>query len=366
MCPWCGLVITAVWLSSSTAVRAQPASLVVDPDTLHPGRQAFGIRLFTTADVADVAVELRFPEGMPVGFTINAQPACVLNAALNKPDSSVEFTPPDCAPGVDCDGLRVHITAQRDRDAIASGSTLVSCFVFTATPPDAYPLRCVAAEALSPGGRAVDIGCDDTRLIVEAGAALVPEPGHGLPGDEITIDLALQANTDLGSVVTDLQTDAVISVAADGQQPRCGLNDALPIDAEFAFRPTGCTPASDCTAVRVNLASADGAALQTGLPLFHCTLALADDALAGFYPLRFANSRATDSAGAGLPFEVIGATVEVLPLIAPAQTPTAMAPASGGDGCQVGAPRPSDGGWLLAAALLAPLTRRWRRNRCAP
>jgi hypothetical protein len=366
MRPWCAAAVIAVVLSSSTSVSAQAAHLVIDPDTLRPGRQAFGVRLFTTTDVAEVAYELRFPEGLPVGVLINGQPACLLNTALNKPDSSVEFAPPDCAPGIDCDGLRVHITSQRNRDAIASGSTLASCFVFNDIPPDSYPLRCVAAEALSPGRRAVEVACDDTRLVVEAGAALVPEPGHGLPGDEITIDLALQANTELDSVTTELQTDAVISVAADGQQPRCGLNDALPIDADFAFVPPGCTPATTCTAVRVILESADGSPLRTGQPLFHCTLALADDALAGFYPLHFANSRATDSDGGALPLEVIGVTVEVLPLIGPAPTPTANPPTSGGGGCQVGAPRRIDGWWLLAAALLAPLTRRWRRNRCAP
>jgi hypothetical protein len=336
----------------AVAAQAQPARLVIESGPLHPGRQEFGVRLETTVAVADTVNELSFDGPAPIAFDVNRRPLCRVNDAIGKSDSTLALLPPDCVAGIDCTGLRAEIADFEHRDPIESGAVLYRCSAPLGLPPGVYAVRCRAAEAAAPNRRAVAVECDDTELIVEAGALLRPTSLYSLePGSTGLLGVALQANVEVDALSFDLLPDAVMPVAADiAGRPHCGLNGELSLTGHFTFLPSGCHPNADCVGVHVDL-EGDGTALPSGnQQLFACVLSVDADAPAGFYPLTLDNRSGVASDGATLPVESINLAIEVGPLEEPPPTPPRTT--SSGGGCQVGEPAVEGVGWLLLAWLL--------------
>jgi hypothetical protein len=143
----------------------------------------------------------------------------------------------------------------------------------------------------------------------------------------------------------DITFPAQANVIADNHgHPTCSVNPDINKGAtSFAFQPPGCTPGTDCTAVRALVLALDNVMpIPDGSVLYTCEVAIAADAANGTYPLTCSNAGASDPNGGALVTACTNGSVVVgvqptptgSPSATPSVTPTASPTpsATGGTG----------------------------------
>jgi hypothetical protein len=144
-------------------------------------------------------------------------------------------------------------------------------------------------------------------------ASIIVGDATGEPGATTSFDASLETNASIAGVQVDIAYDAAAAIAAkeDGK-PDCTVNAEINKDAtSFAFQPSGCTPGTDCTAVRAIVLSLENLdPIPTGSRLFTCTVAIAADAT-GTYPLTCSNAGAGNTDGDKVGADCTSGTVTV-------------------------------------------------------
>lgn len=179
----------------------------------------------------------------------------------------------------------------------------------------------------------------------------------GDPGQRVTVVFTLDSGPlDVAGIQCDVQFNAVASVAASAERPACRTNPAIDKDGSlFAFQPSGCELAGECTAARGLVLALDNVdPIPTGSVLFECDLDIDANAAPGRYPLAATRLGASNPRGKPVPLGLVPGVIEVR-----AAEPTpggAFAVAGDQGGCQVGGGA-AGGSWLLGLAALLLLRR---------
>jgi hypothetical protein len=130
-------------------------------------------------------------------------------------------------------------------------------------------------------------------------ASIIVGNATGEPGATTSFDVSLETDASIAGVQVDIAYDPAAAIAAreDGK-PDCSVNAEIgKDDTTFGFLPSGCTPGTDCTAVRAIVLSLDNLdPIPSGSRLFTCTVAIAADAT-GAYPLTCSNAGAGNTDG---------------------------------------------------------------------
>ncbi len=170
----------------------------------------------------------------------------------------------------------------------------------------------------------------------------VPSPARlevgsvtGLPGQLLTVGVSLRsAGRPVAGTQNDLGFDPSTPIAATARgTPDCAVNPAIDKAAtSFVFRPVGCTPEVDCTAVRALVFALDNIELiPDGAELYTCRVRVAPDTPPGAYALIVSGTAASDPDGNGVNAVGVDGAVDVgtppdatpLPTHTPTPTPTA-------------------------------------------
>jgi hypothetical protein len=389
--------------ATATALPVQ-ATIVVGSATGQPGSTvSFDVTLETTAQVAGTQNDIAFDPKARIKANTDGTPSCTVNPAINKNGTSFAFQPVGCTPGTDCTGIRALVLALNNVTPIPTNSTLYTCDVeIAADATGTNPLTCSNPGAGDPDGNKVGVDCTDGTITVAvaAEATIVIGSVTGAAGSFVPLDVTLQTAVEVAGTQNDITFPSVAGVAAgsDGS-PLCSVNpDIDKGDTSFAFQPPGCTPGTDCTAVRALVLSISNVkAIPNGSVLYTCTIAVSESAANGTYPLVCSNAGATDPGGNALVTACVDGSVIVgvqptptdtpspTPSVSPTPTPTATsltppAPTATNtplvppptntpqprprddDSCQIVAAPGSRPAWvlLLPAALLLGLRRRRR------
>jgi hypothetical protein len=180
----------------------------------------------------------------------------------------------------------------------------------------------------------------------------------GGPGDTVSIAVTLHASgSGVAATQNDITFDGRVAIAATaGGRPDCKASYAIHKDlSAFAFQPHGCTPGSDCQAVRALILGYNTDLIPDGSVLYMCNVAIAADAAPDVYMLASANAAASGPNGELISANATDGHVTVLAsgtsqLLAARAADTTAA----GSGCQVGSSAEGWSGWmwLISAALL--------------
>ncbi len=151
--------------------------------------------------------------------------------------------------------------------------------------------------------------------VCEPGASITLSVPTGGPGDRLTFDVTLQTR---GSAIAGTQNDISFDsgtpiAAAPNGRPDCTANPAInKLATNFAFRPGGCTPGRDCTAIRVLVLSTDNVdPIDDGALLYTCAVRVGDATPPGSYALAVSGEIASDPNGNQVPFSGIDGAVVV-------------------------------------------------------
>ncbi len=102
--------------------------------------------------------------------------------------------------------------------------------------------------------------------------------------------------------------------------PDCSGSPKLATNVVFGFLPSGCDPASSCTAVRALVIDLpDLAFVATNVPLYTCNVAIAPGATPGMFPLFGSRAAAADAVGNSIEVTAVDGEISVVP---PSPTPT--------------------------------------------
>ena len=163
-----------------------PAVVIsIDAVSAMSGTQAtFGVRLKAEgATVVGVQDDIVFDTRLPIDQTSAGSPNCVVNPAINKPQTAFSFLPAGCQPGVDCDTVRALVVAFNNLATIPSGALLYTCSVSVpqAAMNGTYPLRCAAAAASDANEQPLAVRCLDGAITV---GSMSPPPSP-VPGSDV-------------------------------------------------------------------------------------------------------------------------------------------------------------------------------------
>jgi hypothetical protein len=349
-----------------------------------PGtRQTVYVTLAAIGGAGGAQNDLGFDLRTPIAVRANGSPDCERGPNIPGLGAvSFAFRPPECEPGVDCTAVRALILAldSVEDPPIPDGSILYSCAIdITATAAyDRYPLTVTGAQASNADGQPLPTGGEDGSILVfdEFSAQLEVATVHGAPGERVTVDVTLHTDTAVAGTQNDLAFDAAAPIAArENGRPACVLGPTLPRGGtSFAFRPAGCTPGVDCTAVRALVLTLSNTGLPDGTLMYSCEVDIPADAAPGSYALPIDDVGAADPDGFPVPAQGIDgavvvdaptptATIEPTALATPTRTvatPTATgtSPRGGSSGsCTVGGSDAGSAWWLLLPLLLL-----WRRG----
>jgi YVTN family beta-propeller protein len=134
-------------------------------------------------------------------------------------------------------------------------------------------------------------------VVLEGGSS------SGFPGQQAIVEVTLHAAGMLvAGTQNDLSFEASTAIAAKPNgRPDCTVNPDINKGATaFLFQPVGCTPGTDCTALRALVIAADNTdPIADGAVLYTCTVQVAIDTPPGMYPLHiFGTSSGTPSGDA--------------------------------------------------------------------
>ncbi|MGH7789344.1 MAG: hypothetical protein ACRERC_20910 [Candidatus Binatia bacterium] len=260
---------------------------------------------------------------------VTGSPDCAVNPAIDKGATSFRFLPLGCDPVTACTGVRAIVLSFENLDPIADGSRLYTCqmVIPPTTPPGDYPLVNDEQLASTDDGIALETsGTDGTVTVDEAGPAVAIHIGDvaATAGSRAAVSVALGVLTGTASTVVSTSNEigfepetpvAALPAGAPDGVPDCLLDASLNKTAAFAFLPPGCTPGSDCTAVRAVVADPfDSGPIPDMATLYSCTIAVASDAAPGEYPLSLGMPSAMSASGPLLATGTDGSvTVSALP-----------------------------------------------------
>ena len=144
-----------------------------------------------------------------------------------------------------------------------------------------------------------------TLLAASAQAVVINvQSATGSKGQTVTVGVNLDSE---GASVAGTQNDTsfaapIAVVAKANKKPDCAVNqDINKGGTSFAFQPSGCVDANNCTGVRALVLALDNVdPIPTGSVLYACQVKIADDAAAGTYALTNSNVGASDPDGNAL------------------------------------------------------------------
>jgi hypothetical protein len=112
--------------------------------------------------------DLLFAPHLTIASRSNGKPDCSVSPAIDKPDSTFNFLPVGCTPGVDCTRVRSLILSLDNTSAIPNLSVLYSCRI--AIAPDAsgtLPIECADALASPPAGGDIAAECTEGQITLQ-------------------------------------------------------------------------------------------------------------------------------------------------------------------------------------------------------
>lgn len=304
---------TAVILSGSDAVGA--------PDT----QVSIAVTLATEgAAVLATQNRIDFDRTVFVAPRANGQPDCTVEPAIDKSATAFRYTPLGCDPLADCTGVRAFVLAFDNLDPIADGAVLYHCTLAIAAhaAPGEYELTLTDLGASAAMGVLLPISSESTVVTVTTPpvARLIVGDATGVAGSTVTVNVGF---TDLaaGSVpVVGVQHDLALppgtTIPADtGGAPACTVNPAIDKDGTvFTFLPDGCTPGSNCSAVRAFVLSLmDAEPLADGTMLYSCPLHIAANAVPGTYPLAASMVRGSGPLGESRVLAAVNGSLTIEP-----------------------------------------------------
>jgi len=155
------------------------------------------------AEIAAAQIDVGFDVATAVPAGNGGAPACSVNAAIDKADSSFAFLPTGCAPGVDCSGVRAVIRSLSNATPIGDGSELFACSLDLSpnATPGSYPLPASNASATASAGEALPVLTGDGAVEVFAPPPPPPPCVGDCDGDgAVTInELLVGVNIVLGT-----------------------------------------------------------------------------------------------------------------------------------------------------------------------
>ncbi len=293
-----------------------------------PGTQvSIAVTLATEGvDVLATQNRIDFDRTVFVAPRTDGEPDCTVEPAIDKSATAFRYAPLGCDPLVDCTGVRAFVLAFDNLDPIADGAVLYRCRV--GIDPDAapgeYELPLTELGASAAMGVLLPITSTPASVTVTSApvAQLTISDAAGAPGATVSVEVGF-ADLAGGAVpVVGVQHDLAFPAAAvipadDDDAPACTVNPAIGKDGTvFTFLPDGCTPGSDCTGVRAFvLALANTDPLADGVPLYACTLRIADAATPGTYPLIASMLRGSGPLGEARVLTAIDGTLTVEPAV---------------------------------------------------
>ena len=274
--------------------------------------------LQTDVEVAGTQNDIVLDPQAPIAADEQGNPRCTVNPQIDKDGTTFAFEPAGCTVGTDCMSVRALVLSLNNLTPIPNNSRLYDCEVAIAADaaPGNYPLDCTNPASGNPDGDPVGTDCTGgTITVAQPGqATIVIGTATGAAGDFVPLDVSLQTGVEVAVTMNDITFVPEAAVAADQQgRPMCSVNpDIHKEGTAFAFQPTGCTPATNCTGVRAVVQSLTAQdPIPNGSVLYTCTIAIAEDAAVGSIPLTCSNASAEDPAHAPVGTECTNGSVVV-------------------------------------------------------
>jgi hypothetical protein len=178
-------------------------------------------------EVAAIQVDVVLDPSTPINPQANGRPDCLVNPAINKPNTTFTFLPAGCTPGTTCRSMRAVVIAISNSAPIPDGLVLFTCSasIARAAAIGKHRLVCSGPQASDPDANALPILCAD-------GAIQVTQPCVGdCDGDgQVTVDEVIlgvniaQENTPLSQCpALDANFDSQLTI----EELIHGINDSL-------------------------------------------------------------------------------------------------------------------------------------------
>jgi len=327
------------------------AAVEIGSVTGAPGqRVTFEVRLRGTS-VSGVENYIVLDPRVPLGLRTTGsgvRPDCRLPPHYLHPEQHFAFRPTGCTPLVDCLWVQALVFGIYRVDPLIDGEVLYTCNVDI--PADAaagrYPLACIEPIASSPHGVRLIASCREGEVVVVPGlptatgtlptATPTPTPipilpptapadptntaapcqscpvldiraTSGNPGDQVVIEVRLHTGE---RAIAGIQNDITFHPGTpleitDANRPDCTSNRDVGKQTAVAFRDHGnpCfggyrPDGERCNEVRaIVLSLTDSNSIPDGSLLYTCNVRIADNAVAGEYPLLLSNMLASDPDG---------------------------------------------------------------------
>jgi hypothetical protein len=345
-------------ISTATATATSlpiDATIIVGSTTGAPGSTVtISVSLETTVPVAGTQNDISFDPRAPIAANGSGKPDCSVNQDIDKGGTSFAFEPAGCTVGSTCTSVRALVLALDNICPICGTPTtecpgvlpcpvvIYTCRVAIASDATGtIPLPCSGAQGSSPDGHPVGADCTNGSITVAvpADATITIGTAIGAAGNFVPVDVSL--DTDLvvagtQNVIT-FPPQAAIAAGSNGK-PMCSANPDIDKNgSSFAFQPPGCTVGTSCTSVKALILALDNVCPICGasttecpgvLPcpvvMYTCTIAIAENAADGTYPLTCSNASASDPIGNPLTTDCIDGSV----LVGVQPTPTSTATAT--------------------------------------
>jgi hypothetical protein len=154
------------------------ATIEIGSSSALPGATAMvGVTLAlggeSPAQVAMVQNDIEFAPQAPIAAGVGGSPACTVNAAIDKSDTTFEFQPTGCTPAVSCSAVRARVAG--GSSAIPDGALLYTCAVAVPqqSPTGIYPLVGAMPMAADVDGDMLAVGIADGSIAVVEGPICV-------------------------------------------------------------------------------------------------------------------------------------------------------------------------------------------------
>jgi len=312
----------ALWAGLTGA--AYGASIDVGSAAGAPGDQVMVAVTLQTMGATVIGTQNRidFSRDTPIAATLNGDPDCVVNPAIDKGATGFRFLPLGCDPKIDCQSVRVFVIAFDNFDPIDDGSVLYTCHIAIAPTAQSgtYVLNNAEVDASGLAGQPVTTTGSNGSVVVTAVPVASIDVGStsGPPGSTssvaVTFTLLGDPPAAVAGVQNDIGFDPLTPIAAlPNGRPRCAVNPDIDKGAtSFTFLPMACTPGADCTGVRAFvLSTTDLIPLASGVTLYSCDVAIDPLAAPGTYPLEAAMPLASGLQGQVLSALASNGSVEV-------------------------------------------------------
>ena len=212
------------------------ATIIVGDANGAAGTEAsFEVSLQTSVEVAGTQNDITFPPEAPIAADAQQLPRCMVNPAINKPQTTFAFLPPGCT-GTNCTGIRALVLAFANVNPIANGAVLYTCQVAIDedTLDGNYPLTCSNAGASDPVGEMVRASCVNGDVIV--GPQPTPtETGISTPTDTASptptgfVEGTATSTATMGTPTTPPTSPTATATAAETNTPtRTGTSTRTP------------------------------------------------------------------------------------------------------------------------------------------